>query len=222
MSTLTCGATPRAGSHHAARPGQRGLLQREQLGRAGGAAPRRSSGDSICPSTASEMRPVSSETTSTIASVSSAMPSAARCRVPSARPSCVLRDSGRKQPAAAMRSPLHEDGAVVQRRVRQEQAHRADRPRRARRAARRAPRSCAARSSARARSGRRCACRPARRRLDTSSISWPRSLAPPRAMPCRRRLLPEPGERPAQLGLEERRSGRAPRTTRSCRAASSC
>jgi len=52
-----------------------------------------------------QMRPVSSETISTTASVSSASPSPARCRVPMFRPSCVLRDSGRKHPAAATRSP---------------------------------------------------------------------------------------------------------------------
>src|SRR5262249_42420796 len=61
--------------------------------------------DCIPPSTAIEMPPVSSETTTTTASVSSARPRAARWRVPSVRASRRLRDSGRKQPATLMRPP---------------------------------------------------------------------------------------------------------------------
>ena len=59
----------------------------------------------MTPSTAREITPVSSETTTTAASVSSDRPTAARWRVPSVRESPRLRDSGRKQPAAVIRSP---------------------------------------------------------------------------------------------------------------------
>jgi hypothetical protein len=58
----------------------------------------------ISPSKASEMMPVSSETTTATASVSSVIPSAARCRVPKSLDSSGLLVSGRKQAAAAMRS----------------------------------------------------------------------------------------------------------------------
>ena len=58
---------------------------------------------SIRPRWQSEMIPVSSETTTTVASVSSLTPMAARWRVPSSFDRCGLSDSGRRQPAAAMR-----------------------------------------------------------------------------------------------------------------------
>src|SRR5262249_31603589 len=64
-----------------------------------------STGDSIAPSTASEMRAVSSETTTATASVSSLIPSAARWRLPCARATSAVRESGRKHPAAEMRAP---------------------------------------------------------------------------------------------------------------------
>ena len=58
----------------------------------------------MAPSTARDTAPVSSDTTITTASVSSEIPKAARCRVPSVRASCRSRESGRKQPAALIRS----------------------------------------------------------------------------------------------------------------------
>src|SRR5262249_42795054 len=60
---------------------------------------------SMTPSPAGEIPPVSSETTPTAASVSSERPTAARWRVPSVRESPRLRESGRKQPDAVIRSP---------------------------------------------------------------------------------------------------------------------
>src|SRR6185503_4287850 len=57
------------------------------------------------PDIASEMVPVSSETTIAIASFSSVSPSAARWRVPRSRLTRGFTDSGRKHAAAAMRSP---------------------------------------------------------------------------------------------------------------------
>jgi hypothetical protein len=51
------------------------------------------------------MVPVSSETTTTTASVSSVIPMAARWRLPSVRESAGFTVRGRKQAAAAMRLP---------------------------------------------------------------------------------------------------------------------
>src|ERR1035437_1421739 len=56
------------------------------------------------PNAATEIRPVSSETTSERQSVSSVIPMAARCRVPNWRASAGLVVSGRKHAAAEMRS----------------------------------------------------------------------------------------------------------------------
>src|SRR5262249_31763932 len=65
-----------------------------------GASPR-----SIWPSTAIDTAPVSSDTTTTTASVSSDSPRAARWRVPSVRASWRSRGRGRKHPAALIRAP---------------------------------------------------------------------------------------------------------------------
>ena len=51
------------------------------------------------------MTPVSSDTTMATASFSSVRPIAARWRVPSSRDTLGFTESGRKQAAAAMRSP---------------------------------------------------------------------------------------------------------------------
>ena len=59
--------------------------------------------------------PVSSETTTTAASVSSDSPRAARWRVPRFAPGSRFLDSGRKQPAAEMRLPWMIDRPVVER-----------------------------------------------------------------------------------------------------------
>ena len=59
---------------------------------------------SICPASASEMLPVSSDTTIATASFSSVRPMAARCRVPRSLLTNGLTVSGRKQAAAATRS----------------------------------------------------------------------------------------------------------------------
>ena len=69
------------------------------------------------------MRPLSSDTTSTTASVSSVMPSAARWRVPSVRPELGI--ARERQEAPRRRHPVvaDEHRAVVERRVGQEQAH---------------------------------------------------------------------------------------------------
>src|ERR1019366_8403702 len=56
------------------------------------------------PNAATEIRPVSSETTSERQSVSSVMPMAARCRVPNCRASAGLVVNGRKHAAAEIRS----------------------------------------------------------------------------------------------------------------------
>src|SRR4029077_13750204 len=68
-------------------------------------SPSGSSPRSMTPSTARGITPLSSETTTTAASVSSERPTAARWRVPNVRESPRLRDRGRKQPAAVIRSP---------------------------------------------------------------------------------------------------------------------
>ena len=57
------------------------------------------------PPDTSEMMPVSSETTTARASVSSVTPMAARWRLPSSRESCGFTVRGRKQAAAATRLP---------------------------------------------------------------------------------------------------------------------
>ena len=84
---------------------------------------RKRSGDksrSMFPAHARLMAPVSSETMTESASVSSVMPMPARWRVPSCVESSGLIDSGRKQAAAAMRSFLHDHRAIMQRRARAE------------------------------------------------------------------------------------------------------
>src|SRR6266700_6222577 len=60
---------------------------------------------SIAPADAIEIEPVSSETATTTASLSSVTPMAARCRVPSCFEIRGFNDRGRKQPAAATRDP---------------------------------------------------------------------------------------------------------------------
>ena len=67
------------------------------------------------PNAATEIRPVSSETTTERQSVSSVMPIAARWRVPSVEARAGLVVSGRKQAAAAMSVLLYDHRAIVQR-----------------------------------------------------------------------------------------------------------
>jgi hypothetical protein len=60
---------------------------------------------SIAPADATEIVPVSSETSTTAQSLSSVIPMAARCRVPSCLEIKGFSESGRKHPAAATRDP---------------------------------------------------------------------------------------------------------------------
>ena len=121
MSALTCGATP--GRHP---PGGLGVVARAARARtarrAGARSASRSSGVSMWPSTASEMRPLSSETTSTTASVSSARPR--RGPVTRAHGPAELGIARQRQEAARRRHAIvaDEHRAVVERRVGQEQA----------------------------------------------------------------------------------------------------
>ncbi len=75
---------------------------------------------SIVPVEATEIEPVSSETSTTSESLSSDIPMAARCRVPSCLEISGLSESGRKHPAAATRDPSNNHGAIMQRRPRPE------------------------------------------------------------------------------------------------------
>ena len=58
---------------------------------------------SIVPLEATEIEPVSSETSTTMASLSSVIPMAARCRVPSDFDKSGFSDNGKRHPAAAIR-----------------------------------------------------------------------------------------------------------------------
>ena len=80
------------------------LALHDRANAAARAGHRASSPRSIGPSSASEICPVSSDTTTATASLSSVRPIAARCRVPSSRPTRGLTVSGRKHAAAATRS----------------------------------------------------------------------------------------------------------------------
>ena len=69
------------------------------------------------PPTTSEMAPVSSETTTATASVSSVTPMAARCRLPSSRDSSRVDGEGQEAGGGGHAVALHDHRAVVQRRA---------------------------------------------------------------------------------------------------------